>query len=325
VTATARLRATHDPAPAAPREAADTPAVALLAGRMTATNARLLDALERRGLEARQIGPEGVPGLDPAASVVLARLEVRPTLDGIEAGFFDLRRLAARGVRVLNPGPALFACHDKLTTALSLGRAGVPHPLTAYVDGDGPLPALDFPVVVKPRFGRLAREVARCRTRNDLMGRLRLLSGRPWFARHGAIVQEYLPSGGHELRLVVACGRVIGAAERRVGPRAWLSNGRRDTRADRETAVAPPEGAQAVAISAAAAVGAHLVGVDLVRSKEGFAVLDLNAAVELTDRYSPARGDVFALAAKALAAAAVTLHREGGDGGVRYERPGRSR
>ena len=39
---------------------------------------------------------------------------------------------------------------------------------TALVDGDGPLPALAAPVVVKPRFGSGGAELAVCRDRDEL-------------------------------------------------------------------------------------------------------------------------------------------------------------
>src|SRR5262249_45072876 len=90
--------------------------LAIAAQSMTPTNSALLRALHRRGVPARMMGPRQSLHVDAAA--VLVRLDTRPTLDGTQPGFFALRALEAEGVPVLNRSTALFACHDKLATAL---------------------------------------------------------------------------------------------------------------------------------------------------------------------------------------------------------------
>jgi hypothetical protein len=120
-------------------------------GRPSLTNARLAAALVAAGLPARVAGPEAVaagPG-----DVVLGRLDVRRTLDGVEDGLWRLQAVARAGGRLLNRPGALLTAHDKLSTAVALGRAGLPHPRTAHVR-DARLP-LSFgpPYVVKPASG----------------------------------------------------------------------------------------------------------------------------------------------------------------------------
>jgi hypothetical protein len=66
----------------------------------------------------------------------------------------------------------------------------------------------------------------------------------------------------------------------------------------------PPRDASAVAVAAAAAVGASLVGVDLLPDAGGWTVLELNGAVELTHDYAP-WGDVFAEIVSVLSSAAL--------------------
>ena len=63
-----------------------------------------------------------------AGDVALGRLDVLPSLDGIEAGWWALETLERRGVIVLNDGPSLARAHDKLATAHALAAAGVAHP-----------------------------------------------------------------------------------------------------------------------------------------------------------------------------------------------------
>ena len=81
---------------------------------------------------------EALDRLAPGDAAV-GRLDVRPTLDGVEEGLWALGVLAARGVTVLNPSGTLLATHDKLLTARVLARAGLPHPRTRHVRcGDAP-------------------------------------------------------------------------------------------------------------------------------------------------------------------------------------------
>ena len=85
--------------------------------------------------------------------VALARLDVREDLEGVEDGLWSLERLSEAGVQVLNGPSALLRAHDKLLTARTLRRAGLPHPRTTLIEHRGELPDVDFPAVVKPRFG----------------------------------------------------------------------------------------------------------------------------------------------------------------------------
>jgi RimK family alpha-L-glutamate ligase len=244
-----------------------------------------------------------VAQLEPG-DVALGRLDVLPSLDGIEPGIWTLGELASRGVRVLNGPRALRASHDKLLTARHLADAGVPHPQTAHVRADAPPPVFELPVVVKPRFGSWGRDVTACRTLGELATCLETLRLKPWFQSTGALVQELIPPLGHDLRLVVAGGRVIGAIQRVAAPGEWRTNVALGARRE---PVAPPAGACELALAAAAAVGGALVGVDLLPRDDGFVVLEVNGAVEFTQEYSPG-GDIFATAAACLTGAPAVCY-----------------
>jgi RimK family alpha-L-glutamate ligase len=271
----------------------------LVSGTLNPTNAALLEALREAGLDARLTLPCDLAAAHPG-DVVLGRLDVTQSLEGVEPGMWELRRAKARGINVLNEPGALLAAHDKLTTAIRLATAGVPHPRTAYVDGTSVLPSLTPPFVVKPRFGSWGRDVYRCEDSLQLAACLASLEGRPWFERQGVLVQELIPPRGYDLRVIVAAGRVAGAIERVAADGEWRTNvalGGWRRRTD------PPVEARALAIEAAAAIGGDLIGVDLLPDDHGgWTVLELNGAVDFTAEYS-LENDVFAVVAQALAPA----------------------
>ena len=254
-------------------------------------------------------GWDGVPGelLTPREAlltlgrgdVALARLDVRHTLDGVEDGLWALERLTEAGVHVLNRPDSVVLAHDKLLTARLLRRTGLPHPRTLLVERHGALPDLDFPAVVKPRFGSWGQDVRLCRDRDELRDVLNLLACRLWFRATGAVAQELIPPLGHDLRLVVAGGRIVGAAKRIAPPGEWRTNvalGASVVPAD------PPPVAAELALAAARASGLDLVGVDLLPTGPGgFSVIELNGAVDFRPVYALSDGDVYAHATAALA------------------------
>ncbi|MBA3718033.1 MAG: hypothetical protein H0W87_07400 [Actinobacteria bacterium] len=270
----------------------------LVSGTLNPTNAALLEALRNAGVDARLTLPADL-GSAHAGDVALGRLDVMPNLEGVEPGMWELRRAKARGVHVLNEPGALLAAHDKLTTAIRLAAAGVPHPRTAHIDGGSMLPNLRPPFVVKPRFGSWGRDVYRCEDSLQLVACLASLSGRAWFERQGVLVQELVPPCGYDLRVIVANGNVVGAIERVAADGEWRTNvalggWRRPTD--------PPVGARALAVEAAAALGGDLVGVDLLPDGPGsWTVLEVNGAVDFTSEYSLDGSDVFADVAHGLA------------------------
>ncbi|HEV3479255.1 MAG TPA: hypothetical protein VG144_07380 [Gaiellaceae bacterium] len=277
------------------------PDLFVAAGWLTATNAALIRALATHDVDAAWLPPREIPHRLTTGDTVLSRLDVRPTLDGVEDGIWELCRAERRGVTVLNAGSSMLRSHDKLSTALALGSRGVRHPGTAQVSGGGQEPPLPFPVVLKPRFGSWGTDVVLCRTRAEYDRHLAEMAGRPWFRAQGVLVQELVPPQGYDLRLIVVCGRVVGSVERHAQPGEWRTN---VALGARRRPAAPASDAIALAVEAAAAVGGDLVGIDLLPLPGGgYSVLEVNGAVDFTSEYSLEGRDVFADVAGALAAA----------------------
>ena len=273
--------------------------LAFVAQRGTPTNLALAAAAPP-WVDARILTPERAADVLGTCDAAVGRLDVADSLDGVEDGLWALGSLAARGVRVLNRAGALLAVHDKLLTARVLGREGLPHPRTRMLHADGPVLPWSGPVVVKPRFGSWGRDVTLCENEVAFRRHLHALKLRPWFQRHGALVQELVEPAGYDLRVVVAAGVPVGAISRVAAKGEWRTN---VSLGGTRVRVEPSPEALALAVRAAAAAGTELVGVDLLPDGAGgWTVLELNGAVDFTAEYRIDR-DPFVAAVSELALA----------------------
>lgn len=275
------------------------PLVALVDGSSSTTNPLLEQAWLDEGINARILRPSVAADVLRPGDVAIGRIDVRPTVDGVEPGLLELLTLVRRRIRVVNRPHALLAAHDKLLTARRLAAARLPHPWTLHLRPGEPPPAgLEPPLVVKPRFGSWGHDVLRCETLAELDSSLAALAGRSWFRRQGVLLQELVPPLGHDLRVLVAAGRVVGAIRRRAHRGEWRTNYALGGTLE---PVVPPPDACMLAVAAAAAIGGDFVGVDLLPVEHGWVVVEVNGAVDFKPAYSLPGRSVFATVADALA------------------------
>ena len=271
--------------------------LALIACRATPTNDALSHATTD-GQAWEPMTPQRALEVLRPGDAALGRLDVLPTLDGMDDGLWALGALAARGVHVLNDPATLLAAHDKLLTARLLRRHNIAHPATFHVGSGRSAPEPRHPVVLKPRYGSWGLEVHRCDDHVSVAEAMARVRTRGWYLRHGAIVQELVPPQGYDLRVLVAAGRVVGAVYRVAREGEWRTNV--TLGGLRRQVLEPPCEAAALAVAAARSIGAALVGVDLLPTVlGGWVVVELNGAVEFTSEYTP-YGDVFAETSLAL-------------------------
>ncbi len=191
-----------------------------------------------------------------------------------------LHALELLGVAVWNSARAVERCVDKSATGFLLVRAGVPTPEAWVVEGLEAARAVvrdhggsrcgirGGTLVAKPLFGAQGRGLCLVEREADLpppgeMGGVYYLQRRVTAAGEGF----------HDHRLLVVDGAPAGAMTRR--SRDWVTNMRRGARAE---PLAPDGEMVAVALRAAAAVGADCAGVDLLRDREGrLWVLEVNS------------------------------------------------
>ena len=258
-------------------------AIAVLGTAANESNSKLVAAWQARDIDCALVDPRRTRrGEVFGFEVALGRLDVLPTLDGVEPGLLGVLLLERRGTQVYNTARTLLATHDKLRTAAALTRCGVPHPRTTHLRPTGLSTLPQPPVVLKPRFGSWGRDVRLCQTPREVDEYIDEFATRPWFRRHGVLAQEPIPSRGCDLRLLVAGGRVVGSVERHPQAGEWRTN---VSLGARKRSVIPDRQARAIAVSAARAVDADLVGVDLLPLDDTYTVIELNGAVDFDSDY----------------------------------------
>lgn len=254
-----------------------------LIGSPTRTNVQIVYAWRSFGLDARVLWAAEAKEALGEGDIAVLRLDVLPTLDGIEPGLEHAAELEEQGVRILNRPDALVATHDKLVTAERLEDAGVPHPWTRHAEPGGPVPAVPFPCVLKPRFGSWGQDVLLCRTSADLARILALIEDRPWWRRHGALLQELVAPVPYDIRAIVAGCHVVACARRVAAPGEWRTN---VTLGGTVVNAELPTAAEEVVERAMSAIGIDFAGVDLLPTNDGWVVLELNGAVDFDTRYA---------------------------------------
>jgi ribosomal protein S6--L-glutamate ligase len=242
--------------------------------RAAAERGHQLTVLPYEGLVAR-IGP--APGLrsrntelDPA-DVVLARIIPSGSLEQIIFRVDALHRLEDRGIRVVNSPRAIERTVDKFWTSTLLEQCGIPTPETVVCDD--PEEAIAAyrtlgDVIVKPLFGSMGLGMVRVSDEEMAFRVFRTLEQ----IRGVYYVQRTVDHDGTDIRAFVLGGRVIAAIERRAA--GWRTNLARGGTA---RSFSLSEQLSALAVRAAAAVGADYAGVDLLTGRDGTTyVLEVN-------------------------------------------------
>ena len=258
--------------------------VVILASRTGWHTTELERAVRARGLEplllpwedtVHRVGPgSGVSnrGIDLSrVRAVLPRIIPGGSLEQIIFRVDTLHRLEGQGVRIMNSPRTIERTVDKAWTSALLEQAGLPTPETVVCEtSDAAFEAFRRleDVVVKPLFGSMGLGMARVSDEDMAWRVFRVLET----VRGVYYLQRFVPHEGRDLRVFVVGGRVVGAMQRSAP--GWRTN------FSRGGSVEPVELSAewaALAVRAAAAVGAEYAGVDLLPEREGTVqVLEVN-------------------------------------------------
>ncbi len=206
----------------------------------------------------------------------LDALIVRPigrgSLDEILYRVNTLHRLSAADLYIVNPPHAIERCVDKYFALSILASKGINVPRTIVTED--PMLALEGfeelggDVIVKPVFGSRGMGITRV-SDYEVARRIFSLLHYNHFVLY---LQEYIPHGRSDIRAFVVGDRVIAAMHRRA--RGWKTN---VSQGARPVAAKLSGEQEELAVKAAGILGCHVAGVDIIESRKGIYVNEINS------------------------------------------------
>jgi len=207
-------------------------------------------------------------------SAVLVRSMAGGSFEAVTLRLGILHALRENRVPVINDARAIERCVDKSTTSFLLARAGIATPATWAVESHEAAAAIvrreigAGPLVLKPLFGSQGRGLLLVRSEQDLPDP-GAVKGVYYLQRYVGVARD----GFRDFRLLVSRGRVVTAMMRH--STSWITNVKRG---GRPVAAVVDADMKALALAAAAAVGADFAGVDVVHDAGGRpTVLEVNS------------------------------------------------
>jgi tetrahydromethanopterin:alpha-L-glutamate ligase len=185
--------------------------------------------------------------------------------------FEVLRAVEDLGIPVINSSEAIARAANKFATSVALHRASVPTPRTVVTSSMSD--AIEFlsqcgKVVSKPLFGYKGQGIVLL-TQNDAPALQSILD-----VQGMVYLQEFISlERPRDIRAFVVADEVAGAIYRVAPPGEWISNLARGGKA---IPCPVTEETKEEAIKASRAVGAVYCGVDLLETKEGQKVIEVN-------------------------------------------------
>jgi ribosomal protein S6--L-glutamate ligase len=188
-----------------------------------------------------------------------------------------LRQFEMQGVYALNSSNAISRSRDKFRALQLLAKQGVDMPATAF--GDRPADAADFIELVGPP-PHVIKVVQGTQGKGVLLAEDGKVSASivEAFAdlEQNFLLQEYIREArGADLRCFVIGDRVVAAMRRQGRPGEFRSNLHRGGFAE---AVKITREERLVALKAAKTIGLEVAGVDLLRSKRGPLIMEVNSS-----------------------------------------------
>lgn len=252
------------------------------------SNQRILEAGEERGHEmvflnikqcymkldadAPEVHYRGGKVLDDLDAVIT---RIRPSVTFY--GCAIARQFESMGVYTINSSTAISQSRDKLFSLQLLLKNGISIPTTGFANS--PMDTNDLidmvdgaPLIVKLLEGTQGRGVVLAETRKAADSVINAFKA----LRANLLVQEFIKEAdGKDLRCFVIGGKVVASIERTAAPGEFRANIHQGGSAS-VVKITPEE--RALALKAARSLGLKVAGVDIIRSKNGPLLLEVNSS-----------------------------------------------
>jgi RimK family alpha-L-glutamate ligase len=180
--------------------------------------------------------------------------------------------LEHEGFPIVNSRDCLELATNKILTTHILNKQGILNPDTILCENaELALKAFDEfkqDIIIKPLYGSRGRGVFRIQRRDQAEAIFRELEQ----IDHIFYIQPFLEHNNEDYRLLVVGGQVVAAMKRKA--KSWKTN---LARGGIPEYFIPNENMKEMAIKAADAVKGEIIGVDLMETKHGLMVIEVNA------------------------------------------------
>lgn len=214
-------------------------------------------------------GGEPLPNYD----AVIPRIGVSITFYGTAV----LRHLETMGMYALNESIAISRSRDKFRSLQLLARKGIPMPLTSFAQSPDDTEDLirmvgGAPLVIKLLEGTQGKGVILADSHQSAVSIINAFKG----MQENILVQEFIEeSRGMDIRCFVIGDKVVAAIKRQAKEGEFRANVHQGGVA---TKVSLTSQERAIAVKAAKTMGLKVAGVDIIRSKHGPLVLEINSS-----------------------------------------------
>jgi len=210
--------------------------------------------------------------LNSHLDALLVRPIGRGSLDEVLYRVNTLHRLSEAGLYIVNPPKAIERCVDKYYALSILYTSGIKVPKTVVTeDPNLALEAfneLGGDIILKPIFGSRGMGITRISDYEVARRIFNLLH----YHHFVLYLQEYIPHGKSDIRAFVVGDRVIAAMQRRA--RSWKTN---VSQGAKPVATKLSAEQEELAIKAAKIMGCEVAGVDILESKHGRYITEINS------------------------------------------------
>jgi ribosomal protein S6--L-glutamate ligase len=209
----------------------------------------------------------------PRYDAVIPRIGASVTFYGTSV----VRQFEMMGTFSINESVAISRSRDKLRSLQLLSRKGIGMPRTGFANHPDRIDDLiknvgGAPVVIKLLEGTQGIGVVLADTAKTAEAIIEAFMG----LNASILVQEYIEeAGGADIRCLVVGGKVIAAMKRQGAPGEFRSNLHRGGSASL-VRLSPAE--RKTAVDAAKTMGLNMCGVDILRSKNGPMVMEVNSS-----------------------------------------------